>query len=145
MVNYQQGKIYKLIDNTNKKIYVGSTCERTLAKRLSNHIAAYRFYLKNKNHFLTSFEILQNGDYKIVLIENYPCHSKEELKARERHYIEKLDCINKNIPLQTDQEYREAHKDEKQEYNRNYYKDNKGTGVVRHVVNYFETLKNAKK
>ena len=94
---------------------------------------------------MTSFEILQNGDYKIVLIENYPCHSKEELKARERHYIEKLDCINKNIPLQTDQEYRETHKDEKQEYNRNYYKENKGTGIVRHVVNYFETLKNAKK
>ena len=35
MVNYQLGKIYKIVDNTNGNIYIGSTCEPTLARRLA--------------------------------------------------------------------------------------------------------------
>ena len=120
MVNFQQGKIYKIVDNTNGNIYVGSTFEKTLARRLANHRAAYNSYLKNNTHFLTSFNIFKNGDYRIVLLEAYPCKSKDELKARERYYIERLDCINKNIPNRTDQQYRDDHKDEKKAYNKKY-------------------------
>ena len=35
VVNYQLGKIYKIVDNTNGNIYIGSTCETTLARRLN--------------------------------------------------------------------------------------------------------------
>lgn len=37
MVNYAQGKVYKLTDNTNGNVYISSTAERTLARRLSTH------------------------------------------------------------------------------------------------------------
>ena len=120
MVNFQQGKIYKIVDNTNGNIYIWSTFEKSLARRLASHRAAYNFYLKNNSNFLTSFDILKNGSYKIVLLEAYPCKSRDELKARERYYIERLDCINKNIPNRTDQQYRDDHKEEKKIYNKKY-------------------------
>ena len=39
MVNYQLGKIYKIVDLDSNKCYVGSTCEPTLARRLANHVS----------------------------------------------------------------------------------------------------------
>ena len=42
MVNYQQGKIYKIVDKTNNNIYIGSTAEKYLSKRLQKHIAHYK-------------------------------------------------------------------------------------------------------
>ena len=44
MVNYQNGKIYKIIDYTNDNIYIGSTCEK-LCRRIQKHKASYKCYL----------------------------------------------------------------------------------------------------
>ena len=35
-MNYQDGKIYKILNSETSDIYVGSTCQR-LAKRMMNH------------------------------------------------------------------------------------------------------------
>jgi hypothetical protein len=126
MVNYSQAKIYKIIDNTNGNIYVGSTCEPTLARRLANHIAKYKHYLKGKSHFVTSYEIIKNGNYDIILVENVKCDSKDQLTARERYYIETLDCLNKVIPGRTKQQYREDNKEQIQEKTHEYRENNKG-------------------
>jgi hypothetical protein len=56
-------------------------------------------------HYLTVYEILEKNNYEIILIENYPCETKEELHKRERHFIESMQCVNKVIPTRT-------HKDE---------------------------------
>ena len=50
---------------------------------------------------MTSFKTIKGGDYKIMLIENYPCQNNKKLHAREKYYIEKINCVNKNIPTQT--------------------------------------------
>jgi len=63
MVNYQLGKIYKIVDNTNENVYIGSTCEPTLARRLAKHVGNYQSYLNGKSGFMTSFNIIQNGNY----------------------------------------------------------------------------------
>ena len=47
MVNYQLGKIYKLVDNTNGNIYIGSTCLPYLSSRLAGHTTANN-YLRPK-------------------------------------------------------------------------------------------------
>ena len=94
-IDYSRGKIYKIVDNTNDKCYIGSTCEPTLAKRLSKHVDDYKRYLTQNFHYITSFEVLKNGDYNIVLIENYPCNSKDELFSRERYWTNAIDCVNK--------------------------------------------------
>ena len=103
---YKRGKIYKIVDNTNGNIYIGSTCEPTLARRLVNHKTSYKCYLNGKSGFMSSFNILKNNDYDIVLIKNCPCNNKDELYKRERHYIETSDCVNKVIVGRSSKEYR---------------------------------------
>ena len=97
MPNYANGKIYKLVSNHTDDIYIGSSTQ-SLAVRKAEHVKHYKRYLDEKFAFITSFEIIKHGDVDIILLENYPCESKEELHSRERHWIEKLDCVNKRIP-----------------------------------------------
>ena len=95
MPDYQLGKIYKIECNVTGKVYIGSTCEPMLARRLTKHVTDYKRYLNGTYHYVSSFDILQNEDYDIVLIESYPCNSKDELHARERYWTNNIDCINK--------------------------------------------------
>jgi hypothetical protein len=95
MVNYLLGKIYKIVDNTNNNNYIGSTCEPILARRLAGHVGSYKSYLNGKCGYITSFKVLENGNFNIVLLEEYPCDTKDQLLARERHYIDTTDCVNK--------------------------------------------------
>lgn len=94
MVNYGLGKIYKIVGNG--LTFVGSTCEPTLARRLAGHVAHFKLFLNNKYHYVTSFEVLEGGDYDIVLLEKYPCNTKDELHARERYRTNQIDCVNRN-------------------------------------------------
>ena len=93
MVNYQLGKIYKIVGNG--LVYVGSTCEPNLARRLAGHVARHKHYLKGGKYY-SSFEVLESGDYHIELVEQYPCDSKDELFTRERYQTNKIDCVNIN-------------------------------------------------
>ena len=111
MVNYQLGKIYKIVDNTNGKIYIGSTCVPYLSTRLAGHTTHYNQFKKGLRTNLTSFQIIENGDYDIVLLENHPCDDKNELHSRERFYVDSLECVNKQKPTQTHQQYCDANRD----------------------------------
>jgi len=77
-VNFQNGKIYK--------------------------IASFQRYQNGEMNYISSYELLQYPDVDIILLENYPCNNKQELHARERHYIQLLDCVNKCIPTRTAKE-----------------------------------------
>jgi hypothetical protein len=128
MIDYILGKIYKIECNKTKKIYIGSTCEYFLDKRLLGHKTTFQRYKENKTkNYLTSFEILENDDYKILLLENYPCNNKNELHQRERYYIETHSCVNKKIPLRTSKEYYEYKKDSIIKYHKDYYINNKNS------------------
>tara|TARA_R110000796_G_C14553406_1_gene434110 strand:+ start:919 stop:1479 length:561 start_codon:yes stop_codon:yes gene_type:complete len=95
MVNYELGKIYKIIDNTNGNIYVGSTAEPTLARRLAGHRSDYKYWINGKKtSYVRSFDILKNEDFKIVLIETFPCESRDQLLSREQHWMDSIVCIN---------------------------------------------------
>ena len=108
MVNYQDGKIYKIVCNKTGKFYIGSTTMKYLCSRLGDHVKAFK---KQKTSY-TSFEILKNGDYSIMLLEKYPCNTKEELFAREKHHILNSDCVNIQLPGNTMKEYYQQHKEE---------------------------------
>jgi hypothetical protein len=140
MVNYNLGKIYKIVDNTNNNIYIGSTCQPTLARRLSSHRCNFRSYERGKINYITSFDIIKNNNYDIILIENFPCSNRDELHARERHHIETNICINKVMPYTSPEQkqlkikiasqcestklyqkqYRDLHKEKTKEYNKKY-------------------------
>jgi hypothetical protein len=126
-IDYSKGRIYKIVCDTTGLVYIGSTVE-ALSRRLTKHKANYKYYLKNncnsksKN---TSYNILKNNNYKIILIQNYPCNSKEELERQERKYIETIECVNKFIPGRTIKEWNEHNKDKIKEQKKEYYKNNK--------------------
>jgi len=136
MSNYHNGKIYKIIDNTNGDIYIGSTIQ-SLSNRLSGHKKAYKSYLNGKiKTYIKSFDIIKNNDYKIVLIENYSCNNKEELIMREQYYIDNTNCINKNRAYISKEQLQEYQKEQKKQYyidntdciikrNKQYYINNK--------------------
>lgn len=94
MPNYENSKIYKIVSNGDSKCYIGSTTLKTLAKRLAVHKCQFKKGIK-----ITSGRIIATGDYNIVLIEKYPCNSKDELHARERYWIDHIECVNKGKPL----------------------------------------------
>ena len=74
MVNYKQGKIYKIECNVTGLIYIGSTCKKKLSGRMTNHRYDYKKYLKGKKKYLSSFKVMENKDYVIILIEDFPCN-----------------------------------------------------------------------
>jgi len=96
MNKYSRGKIYKIVDNTNGNVYYGSTV-RTLSWRLTKH--------KESGNKCMSKYIIENGNYNIILIENYPCESREQLESREAHYITNNECINIMTPGRTHKEW----------------------------------------
>jgi hypothetical protein len=106
MPNYNNGRIYKIVCNTTGKVYIGSTT-RNLCKRLATHVSGLKRWVNNNsNAYVSSYDVLSNSNYSIVLLENFPCSTSEELHARERYYVDTIDCVNKNKPIITKDELR---------------------------------------
>tara|TARA_R110002153_G_scaffold273139_1_gene443171 strand:+ start:5613 stop:6371 length:759 start_codon:yes stop_codon:yes gene_type:complete len=125
MVNYSNGKIYKIWSVQTDEIYVGSTTQ-ALAMRLAKHRSKHKIYNQRQaGSRITSFKILDYGDAKIELIENFKCSSREELMAREGYYIRKLNCVNKRIMGRTKKQYSIDNKEKIKQYRKQHYEDNK--------------------
>jgi len=135
MPDYENSKIYKIYDNTNGNIYIGSTTEKYLSKRLQHHIQKYNDWIKNNKGYTSSFEIFKNNNYYIELVENVNCNDIYELKNRERYYIENCECININVPNRTLEEYfkTEEYKVKKKIYDKKNYEKNKEKFIKRSV------------
>ncbi|MDO9333709.1 MAG: NUMOD3 domain-containing DNA-binding protein [Dehalococcoidales bacterium] len=80
MVNYQLGKIYKVINTVNDIVYIGSTC-RPLSVRMCAHRSEAKH--NQKGALYPAMRELGIGKFRIVLIEEYPCLNKMQLEARE--------------------------------------------------------------
>ncbi len=112
MTDYSQGKIYKIICWTTGEIYIGSTVE-SLYERLRKHTIS---------NDLSSRNIINRGNYEIVLIEKYPCKTFGELRMREDYYYDQYDCVNINRPFISEKEKRQ-YKNELECIRRNLCKD----------------------
>ncbi len=122
MPNYQNAKIYRIIDNTNGNVYIGSTTSQ-LCNRLAEHASGYKRHLKGQYAYTASFQIIANGDYDIVLIEEFPCDNRDQLHQRERYWIENTDCINihRRVGIMNEIGFEQYHK----QYKQQYYEDNR--------------------
>ncbi len=129
MPNYNESKIYKIVDNTNGNVYIGSTTEKYLCRRLASHVVNYHSYEKGNRRFTSSFDIIKNGNYEIFLLELVNASSKDELHKRERYFIESIPCINIRIPSRPQSEYMKIYRADNsekiQEYARDHYVENK--------------------
>ena len=122
-MNYSNSKIYKIVCNKTGLIYYGSTTKQ-LRTRLKEHEARFK---KNNGGKYTCYQILENNDYKIELVEEVSCQSKKELRDREAYYIRNYDCINKVVPGRTRKEYdsQDHRKLKKKEQDKKYWEKNK--------------------
>jgi hypothetical protein len=110
MPAYSRGKIYKI--TSGEMTYIGSTCEPTLARRMANHVCGYKRWKEGFGGKVTSYDLIERGDYEITLIELCPCNSRDELNARERFHIKNTPCVNRNQPGRTFQEYYQDNKEQ---------------------------------
>lgn len=117
--NYQNSKIYKISCNKTGLCYYGATT-RSINHRLSVHEWRFNNYDRIKKRYTSSL-IIENGDYQIELVEEYPCNSYEEMTAREDYYIKNFPCVNK----QTSTGYAELLKTDRKAYMRRYRQENK--------------------
>jgi len=91
MVNYNNGKIYKIINENNETVYIGSTT-----------LALYKRWSKHHHN---------SPNNKIILIENHSCNSREELCKREQELIEEhSDLLNQNRAYTSEEDKKEQKK-----------------------------------
>ncbi len=117
-------KIYKIVSlNNPESVYYGHTYQ-ALSQRFASH--------KIPNSKTTSRIIIEKGDAVILLVEDYPCETENQARAREAFYILNNPCVNKCVPGRTA-------KDQKKEY----YKLNKEL-ILEKKKAYYEIHKDHK-
>ena len=92
-MEYNNGQIYQLLNHINDDTYVGSSTQ-PLYKRLFQH------QHESRRRDCRIHKIMREiGDDKfyIELIETFPCNTREELRAREGHYIRERGTFNGKI------------------------------------------------
>jgi len=128
--DFGKGKIYKITNDYNDEVYVGSTCD-LLTKRFSYHRGDHR---KERCKNIPIYKLMNEigfERFRIELIENYPSQDKYQLRQREGHFIRELGTLNKRIEgnivdkREYDKEYREINKEKKKENDKKYNENNK--------------------
>ena len=102
---YSLAIIYFIRCNTTSKMYVGSTIQ-SLKVRISKHETDFKGYYgfnEKPRAYRSSFDCMENDDYEMIKIEDYPCNNVKELEERETLHILKCrslgyECTNKQIP-----------------------------------------------
>jgi hypothetical protein len=146
MTNYQNGKIYKIepLDGEEGDVYIGSTCKQYLSQRMDSHRSDFKYWKEGKRlSNVTSYHLFKKYGVKncnIVLIETFPCNTRDELFAREAYHIKSMKCVNKHIPLRTHKEYREEHREIISDKGKDYYKINKDK-IIEKVKEYHKINK----
>jgi len=109
MPDYTKSKIYKIIANTDEEYspYIGSTVKQYLRQRFAVHKCNYINYKNGKTNFTSSYTLFDKygiENCEIVLIENYPCTTKDELHSRERYWFDTINNCNMIKPAKTEYE-----------------------------------------
>ena len=89
MPSFSNSRIYKLVNDVDNKIYVGSTTQ-PLHQRFSGHKRASRS--KPNRHVYQHITAIGGFSHvRIIQIEEFKtCENKNQLIAREQHYIDLL-------------------------------------------------------
>lgn len=64
-IDYSNGKIYKIVSNHTNDVYIGSTCEPMLSRRLAQLRSEYRNYAGSKRRWMSYFAIVKYDDAQI--------------------------------------------------------------------------------
>lgn len=88
MPNYQNSKVYILLNSSNNIAYIGSTvCE--LSKRMGEHRSNVTQPEKMNRPLYVAMREIGVPKFWISLLEEYPCENKVQLHKREGWHIQK--------------------------------------------------------
>jgi hypothetical protein len=90
---------------------------------MNEHRKAYRLFKDGKSKKVYVYDLFDEfgiENCKIELIELYPCNSKMELRRREGHHQQLIDCVNRNVAGRTRKEYYADNRDAKIAYQSEY-------------------------
>ena len=139
-INYQNTTIYKIVCNdlNIKDIYVGHTTDFT--RRMSQHKSSCKIITNNSHNLKIYQSIRINGgwnNWSMLEIEKYPCNDSNEASSRERYWYEILNAnLNTHNPNRSIKEWFELHKDERKDYSKNLYEQNKTDINIKHRQYY---------
>jgi len=92
MPDYNKGKIYKIVNTENDKVYIGSTTQR-LNTRMSGHRSVAIRLNAEYGKLYKSMRFHGVEKFQIKLVKDYPCKTKEQLLEKEfqiiRQYVTK--------------------------------------------------------
>ena len=132
MPDYSKGKIYKIISNSTKYFYIGST-----TVELSNRMAKHKIESKRNpdRKVYKAFNEIGWDDLKIIKIIDTPdCKTKEDLTQQEQKYIDELKnewCLN---------HFKAWTGLNNKDYDKDYYKQNKDK-IIKQTKSYYENNK----
>jgi hypothetical protein len=93
---YTEAQIYKVFNPDCDDVYIGSTNYKHLSKRYWRH---KRDGLDERYKHRYG-KIFDTDNHRIEQVEAFPCRNKEELRNRERYWIEHTPhTINSQIPI----------------------------------------------
>ena len=96
--DYSKSKIYKIVCNITGETYYGSTVQ-PIKLRMNNHKHS------TNGRWPKAHQIIERGDYLYEVIEECPCENIEQLKYKERFWIDNNDCVNRFRPIITKEEH----------------------------------------
>ena len=114
--DFSKAKIYKITNDFNDEVYVGSTCD-TLVKRFSAHKCSIYNNTKNNRPIYKLMNEIGFERFRIELIEDFLGTDKYQMRQREGYWIKKIGTLNMIIAGRTNKEYNDEHKEYRQEYN----------------------------
>ena len=106
--DYSKGKIYKITNDYNDNVYIGSTCD-TLSKNFSKHKSNKSTQYKMNRPLYKLMNEIGFERFRIELICNYPSEDKYQLCQKTSEYIRQYD---KTLNL-----HGEEHKEERKNHN----------------------------
>ena len=103
ITKYNNSQIYKIVNDINSEVYIGSTCQ-TILKRFNKHISNCKNESKKHRPLYKLMNEIGKDKFSISLVEEYPCSNKSELLTREGYWIREFGTLNSNIAGRSNKE-----------------------------------------
>ena len=148
---YHHSKIYRIVAITadgviQPKIYIGSSVQKYLSRRLAQHRDTHRLWrigtLHKKCKSIDIFEEYGIDNCKIQLICDYKCENKEQLQKRELEIIKATEgCINNHTSVYEKTEEGNAERQQKLQSYKKAYREKNKQRISAYMKNYHKNKK----
>jgi len=125
----ENAKIYKLVNDIDNKVYIGSSTYAYLASRMNIHRQMCKDVSGRRNTILYNYmREIGVEHFKIEILEKVICENKQQLREREQHWIDELKPeLNMVRAIPADKEYYKERRDKEneRETKKKYYEEHR--------------------